>query len=82
MLRLSCIIQSFHNAFEIIKPLDVKLRFDISIELDQYLDEFFKENKKMEVNLENTERAYKLVQYFNLNKLVLAGYNIDLTKLV
>jgi hypothetical protein len=75
LLRLSCILQALHDSFEYIMSLDSSERFILDSKIEERLN--FESRTQTIISLENIERAYQLLQYFNKNKLVLANYEID-----
>ena len=77
LLRLSCILQSLHDSFNYIMGLVPEKRFKLDDKFEKDLNEHFKTHIETEINLESVKKAYNLLEYFNKNKLVLAGYTID-----
>ncbi len=55
--------------------LDSSERFILDSKIEERLN--FESRTQTIISLENIERAYQLLQYFNKNKLVLANYEID-----
>jgi len=77
LLRLSCILQAIHDAFAYIMSLDASERFTLNSVIEERLNNHFESQTQTQISSVNIERAYLLLQYFNKNKLVLAGYEID-----
>ena len=78
LLRLSCILQTLHDSYDHIMNVDISLRFKLDKAFEDHLNNHLKRDIKLEICLKSVERAYKLLEYFNKNKLLLAGYNIDI----
>ncbi len=77
LLRLSCILQALHDSFEHIMSLEPSQRFILDSKIEEHLSDYFKSQTQTIISSENIERAHQLLQYFNKNKLVLAGYDIE-----
>jgi len=77
LLRLSLIMHSLHVAFEYVMVIDISKRFKLNPQSDEDIVEYNSSNNQTEITGESVIRAYKLLEFFNKNKLLLAGYDID-----
>ena len=78
MIRISSIISCLHNAFNIIMKLDVPNKIMLQKEIDLKLTDQFKSFKDTYViSKDNLIAAKQLVEYFILNRLILAGYQAN-----
>ena len=73
LLRLSGILQLLHDAFDFVKTLELEnlVLNENFISLSQ---EYIKTQTNNLIDVENMDRAYNLLEFYNKNKLILAGY--------
>ncbi len=79
LLRLSLIMQALHDAFKYVMAIDSTKRFDLTSSTDDDILLYANSNNESVISEDSVNRAYKLLEYFNINKLLLAGYSIDVT---
>lgn len=79
LLRLCGIIQNIKNAVELIKNIDDSNLNNLTNKFILSLDEKLKNNtlNLIEISKETVSQSYNLLTYFNTNKIILAGYDID-----
>ena len=77
LLRLSGILQALHDAFDYVMNTSTE-KFELTINFSNDLQVFLETNPLKIISIDNVNRAYKLLEYFNKHKLVLAGYEIDI----
>ena len=77
LLRLSGILQALHDAFDYVMNTSTE-KFELTINFSNDLQVFLETNPLKTISIDNVNRAYKLLEYFNKHKLVLAGYEIDI----
>ena len=53
--------------------LDISLRFKLDKAFEDHLNKHLKRDIELEICLKRVEKAYKLLEYFNKNKLLLGG---------
>ena len=75
-MRLSAILQALHDSFDFITKIS-KEKFELNDNFSKELETYLHTNPHKIIFSENVERGYKLLEYFNKNKLTLAGYEID-----
>ena len=80
MIRISAIIKSLENAFNIVKNLNTLNKHQLCKELDHHIkEEYLKDNlERYCISADVLKSAKDLVEYFVLNRLILAGYTSNL----
>ena len=79
LIRLSAILCAFENAFDLISSLDIANKLILNNDIVGLIKEKIAE-KEQEVLItdDNLTRAKKLLDYFIINRLVLAGFKCNL----
>lgn len=80
LLRLSCVLQALHDAYEYISKNEN--RFVLNSDFEEQLTTHFIGETQFIISEHNIIRANNLLSFFNKNKLVLAGYSIDISKTI
>ena len=76
MIRICGMISCLEHSFEIVTNMESTNKHILCIELDNCIEkEYLKESKERYcITIENLKAAKDLVEYFILNRLILAGY--------
>ncbi len=82
LIRISAIINCIENAFLTISDLDIENKLVLSEEIDEKLKLAYEkiDSNNFCITVENLRAAKELVEYFILNRLVLAGYSCNMDK--
>jgi hypothetical protein len=77
LIRISAIISCLETAFEIVSNIEIENKLILSIDLEEKIMKIYETqftNKDFYITVENLTAAKLLVEYFILNRLILAGY--------
>jgi hypothetical protein len=77
LVRLSAILQSLENAFQILTNLKTLNKLILTDELKQEINNIVINKPDIEcINLNCIQNAKKLISYYNLHRLTMAGYKV------
>ena len=78
VLRLSAILQALENCFKIASDLKSLNKFILNESIEKEVDHIIQNSKPIvNISLLCLNNAKKLLSYFNLNRLVMAGYKYN-----
>jgi hypothetical protein len=80
IIRVAAVLQALENAFDIVRSLNTSKKFMLSEDLKTLImDDIDQRARLYEIKYNTLCSAKKLVEYFILNRLTLAGYGCKLT---